>query len=170
LSYVKFLSLLGIAASISGCGFSPLYGPHGSDQPTANIKVERIPDREGQMLRNYLLDMLNPYGSPTFAEYRLKALPQLKKEEFGFRRDATSKRTRIHLTVDFELIDTTNEKAVYQDKVTVTAGFSVGSKAETASLPQVVSEEDARKRALEQAAREIKLLVASFLRTHSKSD
>jgi LPS-assembly lipoprotein len=151
---------------MAGCGFSPLYGPSSLVEKTSQIKIELIPDREGQILRNNLMDMLNPYGQPAQVAYRLKAMPTFSRQEFGFRRDATAKRITIHVMVPFTLTDAQTGHILYQDQVEVSAGFSTGSKAETASLPQVVSEEDAKKRALEQAAREIKLLVTSYLRAH----
>ncbi len=167
MSFINSILVLAGALYVSSCGFSPLYGPQSSNEETAQIKVDLIPDRPGQMLRNYLLDIFNPYGKPTFFAYRLQAVPTITKEEFGFRRDATSKRTRLTATIDFTLFDTSTGKPLYQDKVEINSGFSVGSKAETASLPQVVSEEDAIRRSLEQGAREVKLLITSYLHSHA---
>lgn len=155
---------------LNACGFEPLYGPTQHDDVLTSVTIERIADREGQILRNHLWDMFNPYGKPTLALYRLKAEINLQRQDFAFRRDATSRRVNLNITVKFALTDTALEQVVYQDKVDVDSGFSLGSQANTASLPQVVSEEDAKKRALEQAAREIKLLVSSYIRSHKQQN
>ncbi len=48
-------------AGLAGCGFEPLYGP-AQEERLAGIAIERIPERDGQILRNALLERLSPAG------------------------------------------------------------------------------------------------------------
>ena len=65
---------------ITGCGFSPVYGKKslgGDAVPAAlrTIEVETIPDREGQFLRNELIDRFYLSGAPINPAYKLYIEP-----------------------------------------------------------------------------------------------
>ena len=55
-----------MAASLGACGFHPLYGDRSigavSTVDLAAVQIDLIRDREGQMLRNELLDRFQPRG------------------------------------------------------------------------------------------------------------
>ena len=61
---------------LAGCGFQPMYADPARGRPVsedmARIYVAAIPDRVGQLLRNDLLDRLNPMGQPAKNRYRLE--------------------------------------------------------------------------------------------------
>lgn len=157
-----------VALLLSGCGFRPLYVP--SEQACSEdihqafslIKIKSIPDRMGLQLRNALLDLLNPYGEPKTSKYILQVSIQENKSGFGFRKDATPKRSRLNYLFHFSLIDTEKHHVCYGDTAEVDASFSTGSKAEMTSIPYMVTEERQRQRAMEQGAHEIKILLASY--------
>lgn len=157
-----------VAFLLSGCGFRPLYVPseqacsENIHQAFSLIKIKSIPDRMGFQLRNALLDLLNPYGEPEAPKYILQVSIQENKSEFGFRKDATPKRFRLNYLFHFSLIDIEKHYVCYGDTAEVDASFSTGSKAETASIPYMVTEERQRQRAMEQGAHEIKILLASY--------
>jgi LPS-assembly lipoprotein len=81
---------IGLTAILSGCGFKPLYGTAGGrDIPAELAKVEILPisDRSGQILRNGLIDKMNPGGRPTGAKYKLLVTFKIHKHNLGIRKD-----------------------------------------------------------------------------------
>lgn len=152
---------------LSGCGFQPLYEEAGAQSVApqlATIKVARIADRKGQILKNHLLDRLNPFGEPLSPQYRLIVTLTEAKAEVNLRKDASARRQQATYTADVALEDVATHKIIYTDKVDAVTSFSIGSQAATASLPYVVSEEKARARAMELLADDIQLLLSSYLR------
>ena len=68
---MKILITIASILLLSACGFSPMYGANSSKNNTAikteltDIEIALIPDREGQYLRNALIDRfyIPQYGS-----------------------------------------------------------------------------------------------------------
>ena len=59
---------------LAACGFQPMYGSRGApgtQMQMASIEVGIIKDRQGQLLRNLLLDRINPGGTPQSPNYTL---------------------------------------------------------------------------------------------------
>ena len=74
MSWSRTIALAGLAL-LAACGFEPLHAPRngGGSVPAAlaTVQIANIPDRSGQILRNYLRDEINPYGVPGNPRYRL---------------------------------------------------------------------------------------------------
>lgn len=158
---------------LSGCGFEPLYGPTSVNQPEvceqlAQIKVTRIPDRDGQMLRNYLIDSLSPAGQPVFPAAVLDVLLTNTKVDVANRRDGTAMRYKITLQACFTLKDCETKKVLYQDKAIVINAYYIGDNSSIAAYSTVISERDAVKKGLKLLADEIQLLLASFYKQENE--
>lgn len=128
----------------------------------ALIKIANVPERMGLQFRNHLLDLMNPYGEPKNPKYSLQVYVIETKSEFGFRKDATPKRFRRNYVFKFSLFDIKSRQRLYQGSTEVDASFSTGSRAETASIPYIVTEERQRQRAMKQGAHDVKVLLASY--------
>lgn len=118
----KLLSVMLLLASgfVSACGFEPLYVQnkhssawyYGSEFDTsisdemAQIKVGVIADRFGQQVRNNLLDLLTPKGTPKKAKYRLE-VKLISKEitQQALRRDITATSERVVYRVGYKLLE-----------------------------------------------------------------
>lgn len=114
--YIVWGSLL---ALVTACGFEPLYvertsgndkwyydGEFDADivREMAQIKVEYVSDRIGQMIRNNLLDLLTPQGTPKDAKYFLKIVPQDKTViQQALRDDITATREKVKYSVTYSL-------------------------------------------------------------------
>lgn len=108
--------LLGLLA-LPGCGFRPLYGPQGlrpagdaAAEPAllremAAVRVARIPERSGQLLRRHLQGHLEDRAPGTPARYELQAALSARGEVMGFRRDGSVTRVRTIATVDWVLVE-----------------------------------------------------------------
>ncbi len=82
---------------------------------TPDIDIANIPDRDGQYLRNLLIDRLYVNGRPADAPYQLKFSPLGKSiVNLGVRKDATSTRAQMQITTQMQLIDKGTGKVLLQ--------------------------------------------------------
>jgi len=107
----QFLLNLSAVLLLSACGFHPIYGTHGADDgsPVAmdlnDIAIDNIPDRNGQILRNDLIDRMYGKNRPSQPLYRLVVKVSSSVEELGILADATSTRELLNMYGDYTLTD-----------------------------------------------------------------
>lgn len=131
-----------------------------------DIKIGQISDRQGQILRNYLLDIFNPHGEPCRPLYRLNVKITISEDAFAFRKDATASRQIMTSTALFELVDASSKKVIYTDSAEATTSFGIGDHSDQATFPAITSLKKETERAMNLLAQEIKLQVATFLATY----
>jgi LPS-assembly lipoprotein len=159
------LVVVAVVAMLGGCGYRPLYGERGVvGSPSvreilAEVKITPIADRRGQMLHNALLDRLNQRGEPVAPRYTLTVRLRESVRALETRRDGTVTRADVVLTALYDLRDTANELVVFRERSESAVGFNLS----TQRFAAVVSEDDARRRAVEQLADDIALQVALFV-------
>ncbi|MCS6853213.1 MAG: LPS assembly lipoprotein LptE [Elioraea sp.] len=96
------------ALGLAGCGFRPLYEdrPRGNGVPAAAelaaTRVATIPDRQGQILRNAIIQRLGN-GPGVAPRHELRVALTIRRELLGVRRDETASRQRVNATADFTL-------------------------------------------------------------------
>ena len=168
---LRTASLIGAAAALAaalvvgGCGYRPLYGEQGAvaDSPAreqlSQVKIVGIADRRGQMLRNYLLDRMNPRGEPASPRYHLSVTTVESSRITDSRADGTATRADLVVTARFNLRDATSDAVVFIERSEALATYNLL----TARFASVASEDEARRRAVEQLADQISLQVALFL-------
>ncbi|MCP5364309.1 MAG: hypothetical protein H6905_03595 [Hyphomicrobiales bacterium] len=97
------LSILATTA-VLGCGFRPLYAPAGNSADgsaaaqLAAVHVDTIADREGQLLRNELVDLLDPGRLGQTTAYSLQVI--LKSHQSDVAYEDTGFATRANLRID----------------------------------------------------------------------
>ena len=170
MSPVPHWSLFGALLLLaSACGFQPLYGERAgasaSDQ-LASIRIQPIADRSGQILYNALRDGLNPVGRPASPEYVLHVKLDETSDEVLLRADETATRVNLTLTATFGLYAGDAKEPVLNGVTRTTAAYNVLD----SPYATVTSEEDARKRALNDMAREIRTRLAVFLTRQASAD
>ena len=120
-----------IAAAVFGlaaCGFEPLdvektFGDDLWDynnqydtdivREMAQIKIETVTDRIGQLIKNELMDTFNPHGTPKCAKYFLKIQPaQTNTVQQALRDDITATREKVKYTVNYSLWSKENGRLV----------------------------------------------------------
>lgn len=120
--------ILAVVCGLAACGFEPLYVEKtaGNDlwyynnkfdtdivREMAQIKVETVSDRIGQMIKNELMDTFNPYGTPKCAKYFLKLQPvSVHTVQQALRDDITATREKVKYTVKYSLWDKENGQLV----------------------------------------------------------
>ncbi len=113
---------------LGACGFTPLYGDAAAGTEAAvssNIEIANIPDRDGQYLRNLLIDRLYLKGRPANAPYLLTLTP-LKAEltSLGIRRDATSTRAMLQASTTLKLVERATNQVVLERDVRAVGGYN----------------------------------------------
>lgn len=158
--YVLGLILLALA----GCGFHPLYGEKADRavprEELAAVQIDLIRDREGQMLRNQLLDRFQPTGAAPKPLYRLSVGLSTRRVGLAIRPDETGSRADLVMVADYSVRDFATGAELFRGRSRSMAGYNVlDSEFATTSV-----EADAIRRAVldlsEQITTRVSLVVA----------
>ncbi len=143
------------AAGLSGCGFEPLLGRAGDSadaiEELAAIRIEPIPDRSGQVLRNALLDRLTPQGQIPGARYVLRIRLQEPRQTILLRRDDVISRSSYSAQATFDLRDAQGQR-VFSGNSSFTTDYEIAS----SEFATRTSLENARDRVMELVASDIR--------------
>lgn len=165
MSWFKSLSaaLLVAGLSLAGCGFSPLYGERSASSVAtpelAAIQIDSIPNREGQIVRNSLLDKMQPRGAAPKPLYRLQIGVSLARESLGVRIDDTATRGNLTMNASYTLIDLASGKPLMSARSRAVSGYNILD----SDFATVISENDAIRRTAVEVSEEIKTRVAVYL-------
>jgi len=171
----RSLLALGGASLLAGCGFRPLYGPDGARggaedfrgeprllQEMAAVRVARIPERSGQLLRRLLERRFESLGPPGPARYELQASFASSVEALGFGRDGNVSRVRAVGTAPWTLTDGGRPPAVL--------GRGMARTLDSYNIPSLqffaadVAREEVERRMVDELADRIVIGVAAALR------
>ena len=98
------------------CGFHPVYGSRDADTPVAaklnQVAINGIPDRQGQTLRNELIDRMYGKGRPQNPKYHLAVSLRSSEEGIGLLPNAITTLTELTLTADYSLTDETGKEVM----------------------------------------------------------
>ena len=156
-AYVAVLAVLG------ACGFQPIYGSRGTPGTQiemASIEVGIIKDRQGQQLRNFLLDRINPGGTPQSPNYTLTVQLTSGKELLAFRKSQISTRANLNLVAVFNL----KGKNQYLGKnFSGTSKITVSYNILSSHFATLTAEKNARARAIKELSTDISNRIAAFV-------
>jgi LPS-assembly lipoprotein len=151
-----------IVSLATACGFQPLYGSAtrnaGVQEKLAQIYVEPINGRTGQILRNELLDLANPGGIPKSPAYRLAIAISVQSEGLAIQSNDTTTRYNLTLNSKFRLTDATGKNIIYSGSTQNIASYNV-VQSEFANL---AAANNAEKRAALDAAEQINQQISVF--------
>ncbi len=146
----------------SGCGFKPLYGKPenggGASLEMASVRVDPIPDRIGQVLRNELTDRLTAGVGPQPTRYRLFVEIQESTAPLQIQTTDTITRYNFTLTASFDLIDSATGNVVYNDSARAVGSYDV-VESEFATL---VAEQETGREAARDLSSSISALLALY--------
>ncbi|WP_142849193.1 LPS assembly lipoprotein LptE [Telmatospirillum sp. J64-1] len=146
---------------LAGCGFQPLYAER--SQPVevsaemARIAVAPIADRAGQQLQNLLAERLNSAARTGPAEYVLQVSLTEEETELLTARDATATRSRIAVRASYILL---RDGLELDRQVIENAGTY--NWVQSNQFSTVIAARDARSRALQQIAEEIRIRLGLY--------
>lgn len=147
-----------------------MYGTLGADKDYGQedllsyVAIDGIKDREGQFLRNALIDRFYRSGRPTNPQFNLvisDIVETLRDLDITESSDAT--RGQLKLTTTMQLIDAKTGEELLTRKLRSTTSYNILS----SEFTNRVSEQNTRENALNDLARQIELqLNLYFKRTH----
>jgi LPS-assembly lipoprotein len=159
LAAVLAIALLALA----GCGFRPLYGERSAASVAAPelaaIQIDSISNREGQLVRNSLLDKMQPRGAAPKPLYRLQVGVGIARESLGVRIDDTATRGNLTMNASYTLIDLASGKPLMSANSRAVSSYNILD----SDFATVISENDAIRRTAAEVSEEIKTRVAIFL-------
>lgn len=153
---------------LCACGFSPVYGTLGTGSDYGNedlltyITIDNIPNREGQILRNELIDRFyRNEGRPINPQFRL-SVDDLTENltDLDITETADSTRGQIKMDAIVSLVDLKTGERLMERRVQAISSYNIlGS--EYASR---VSEQNNRENALKNLARQIEMHVMLYFK------
>jgi LPS-assembly lipoprotein len=150
------------AASVSACGFRPLYAtgttPEGMTQYYQQVLVEPIEGRQGVHLRNQLLDAFTPGGTPASGAYRLSIKLEEQKEGLAIQQDTRITRYNYNLTAKYELKDSVSGQVLDKGIARAIAPFNVVD----SQFATLSAERDAQERAAREIGEDIRIRLALY--------
>lgn len=149
---MKFLSFIFTLFILSACGFTPVYGDKSLPSSIGTIEVKTIPNRDGQIVRNHLIDRLYKDGYPTNPDYFL-TVSSIKERiiEIGIDIDDEASRAQLRQEATVTLTDAKTNKSVLTRTVRATSGYNIL----LGQFTTFVTEENARNQALKVVAEDI---------------
>ena len=158
----RWLMMMAAALVLSACGFQPLYGnaqgTGGAVNALQQVRIEPIPDRLGQKLRNFLLDRINPAGTPSHPSHSLRLETSVSRTDLGIERNETATRALLVLSVSYTLFSYKDDRIVFSGSERSSNSFNiVASDFATAS-----AEIDALDRAAREISNDIKNRLGLF--------
>lgn len=155
--------VVAVFSLLSGCGFTPVYsGASGAKVKfdLSSVSIEPIKDRIGQRLRNHLIDIINPAGRPSKAEYSLSIDLKESKQTLAVQKTEIATRANLSFTARFGLTRRGQSDTLLNGQSTSVTSYNILS-SEFATL---VAERNARDRAVRELSIEIANQLAIFLR------
>ena len=150
---ILIISLIIFLTSCGG-GYQPLYKKTNSsniDIPKQfqKIKISIIEDRKGQILRNYLLDILNPKGQPKKPKYLLKTQLTESIQQAGKKADGTYTRSNLTNRTNIHFDDANTRQTLFKGMHRTTSSFDLIDD-DLANRQALIGSRDANLRALSQ--------------------
>ena len=163
---INKLFLISVLA-LSACGFSPVYGTYSdsaSKTETSNelsqVRIAPLPDREGQYLRNALIDRFYKKGYPSSPSYQLNiGTLNEKKTAFDITVESEATRYQLKISTSLNLVDLKTGESVLKRSLNAVSSYNV-LESEFATR---VSEQNAREAILNDLARQIEQHIALYL-------
>ncbi len=153
--FPRTMVLLVLVTLLSGCGLRPLYlkGKQNPQPDLTAIEIRPIVDREGQILRNLLLDQLTPKGPSAHPAYVLDVTVVLSLTTLGIRRDDRATRALIRATATYSLRRKQDEAQLFSSTSQASSGYDILD----SDFATLVAEKDAMQHSLETIAQDINL-------------
>ena len=150
---ILIISLIIFLTSCGG-GYQPLYKKTNSsniDIPKQfqKIKISIIEDRKGQILRNYLLDILNPKGQPKKPKYLLKTQLTESIQQTGRKTDGTYTRSNLTNRTNIHFEDADTRQTLFKGMNRTTSSFDLIDD-DLANRQALIGSRDANLRVLSQ--------------------
>ena len=130
----------------SSCGYEPIYSKNvNTNKELLSISIKNIKNRSGQVLRNTLLNQLNPERERVIIKYRLIIKISENKTNLAYRRDMSSTRQDLEVIAKYLLKNAKNEEILLKQEAKSISSFDVVESV----YATIIAENDARKKNLQ---------------------
>lgn len=153
--------LLGACLALGACTLRPLMHATSEDGVRSEleaISITGLDDRLGQLVRDALLDEINPTGAEVPQRYILQVDLDRSATALGIQLDDVITRFNLKLTANFQLLDSSSGEMIYQNQVQRVASYNVSQ----APFATLAAEIDAERR----IAREVGDNISTLLAVH----
>lgn len=129
--FVLFLLTTHVLILATGCGFTPLYGKHGgagygNEDLFQLVSIDGIAGREGQYLRNALIDRFYREGRPASPQYALAITDlDMRRTDLDLTQSASSTREQMRITAGLLLRDKITGQTLLERRLSATASYNV---------------------------------------------
>ncbi len=150
-----------LALAIAGCGFQPMHNQrsNASAAALATIDIGLIADRTGQILRNELLQKLQPLGPTRQQPYLLTVTLAEYLRDLAIKRNEVATRANLTLVASFEVSRRSDGLRLYSGSARSVNAYNIL----TSDFATLSARENARKRGARQLALEIKEQISVWL-------
>jgi LPS-assembly lipoprotein len=150
-----------LGAALGACNFRPLYLAEGPDEAPvraelAAIEIDGLDGRLGYLVRNALLDELNPGSVGEPPRYVLDVRLSSSARALGIQLDNTITRYNLALTAAFQLREKGQNDVLYASRVRRISSYNVSRE----PYADLIASQDAERRAAEEVASDIRALLA----------
>ena len=129
----------------SSCGYEPIYSKNiNTNKELLSISIKNIKNRPGQILRNTLLNQLNPERERVIIKYRLIIKISESRTDLAYRRDMSATRSDLEVTAKYFLKNAKNDEIILKEEVKSISSFDVVESV----YATLVAEKDAREKNL----------------------
>ncbi|MGE5548182.1 MAG: LPS assembly lipoprotein LptE [Solirubrobacterales bacterium] len=170
-----------LALGPTGCGFRPLYGPtqalpEGVQAHLSAVRVRTVnegvyrevrdvpEDRSSQLLRNAVVQRLTPAGEPGDYRYLMTITMAETVQGMGEHKDTLATLGRMDVVARFKLFDASGRELTKGESRAYVSFNFTGPR-----YASVVLERDARDRAIEDIAEDIRQRVAGYFINREKA-
>lgn len=158
----RLLATLILMASLTGCGFEPVYGERTGVTDAVEvmpfIAVETIPGRLGEALKAEIEDRLNPEAVSVPARYRLKVDLQMQADPYMIEQDGTASRYILRFTAPYQMTRLADNTELAKGVVRHQVAYNVSERDDYSTF---VGQQDASRRGLTELAEDIKLRIGA---------
>ena len=141
-----FLYLI-VFSVLTSCGYEPIYSKNINtdiNKKLLSISVKNIKNRSGQILRNSLLNQLNPDRERVILKYNLVIEISESKTDLAYRRDMSATRADLENSAKYLLIEIKSGEIVLKQEVKSISSFDVVE----SIYATIIAEKDAREKNL----------------------
>lgn len=165
----KIILILPVCLALGACGFQPVHGNFGLNasenqtlrQTLQHVQIANIPDRNGQFLRNELIDRFYKDGRPTDTRFELKISPiQETVSDLDLTKESDATRSQLKMNTDMRLVDKETGEVVLSRALTAVSSYNIL----VSEFATRVSEQNTRENALNDIARQIELHLSLYFK------
>lgn len=158
----RVIVVLGLPLVTYGCGFEPMLAVRDNGtsvaQDFAKVRVGYIENRSGQVLRNDLLEALNPRGESTQPQYTLVIRIEEPQQNLAFQRNNSVSFVNYTVIAYWTLVDNNSGANVYSASSASSLPYAISN----SQYATAVSAQDARDRVVLDISQDIRNQLAKF--------